>query len=72
MNCGEYLLLTPKERTEFIGKIGHACMSDSDLFAMGQLLIRKAERKGLFEGVVIAPASIETENNIEPPLNELT
>lgn len=70
-NCGEYLLLTPKERTEYIGKVLHAVMSDSTLFEAGKMIIRKAERKGLFEGVVIAPATIG-ENNITEPNNETT
>lgn len=63
-NCGEYLLLTPKERTEFIGKVLHAVMSDSLMYAAGQRIIKLAEKKGLYTGVTINP--------IEPPLNELT
>lgn len=63
MNCGEYLLLTPKERTEYIGRLIHSCMSDSLLFAAGQKIIKSAEKKGLFEGVIIAP-TIE-QNNID-------
>jgi len=69
MNCPEFQTMIPKERTEYIGSLVHACMSDSKLFAMGERIIKQAIRKGLFEGVVIAPIE---QNNISEPLNELT
>ena len=67
-NCGEYLLLTPKERTEYIGMLIHACQSDAKYFEMGQRIIKAATRKGIFEGVTINPIE---QNNINEPLNEV-
>ena len=67
MNCVEFQDLIPKERTEFIGELVHACMSDSKLYEMGQKIIRAAIRKGLFDGVTINPIEEITPepNNIE-------
>lgn len=60
MNCPEYQILTPKEKTEMIGKLLHAIQSDSTLFLEGSKLIKKAEKKGIFDGIIINPP-----NNID-------
>ena len=67
MNCVEFQDLIPKERTEFIGQLVHACTSDSKLFQMGERIIKQAIRKGLFDGVVINP--IAEVNNISESNN---
>lgn len=65
MNCQEYQQLTPLEKSQYIGELVHACISDSKYFKMGQKLIKQAQDKGLFEGVVINPPSTAPEI-IEP------
>lgn len=64
MLCKEFEALTPKERTEFIGEIVHACMNDSQLFAKGDAIRKAGRMRGLFEGVIINPAPpIDKETN---------
>lgn len=65
MNCPEFQELTPRERTEYIGKLLHAAMSDSKLFERGHLIIDAAEKKGLFTNVKINPPTNSPEI-IEP------
>jgi len=55
MNCHEFTNLLPKEKTEYIGSLIHACQSDSKLYEMGLRIIKQATKKGLFEGVSIHP-----------------
>lgn len=55
MNCNEFQELLPREKTEFIGSLIHACQSDSQLFLRGQNIIKAAQKKGLFDGVAIHP-----------------
>ncbi len=62
-NCDNYQQLTPKERTEYIGSLIHACISDERLFRTGEKLIKEAQKKGLFDGVVINPTT--EPNNID-------
>jgi len=57
MNCAEYQNLTPLEKSQYIGELVHACISDTKYFKMGEKLIKQAQDKGLFEGVVINPPS---------------
>jgi len=61
MICKEFELLTPLEKSNYIGSIAHACMNDADLFLAGQKLIERATRKGLFNQVIINP--VEPINN---------
>lgn len=56
MLCKEFEILTPKERTEYIGQLLHACMNDSGCFQIGEGIIKTGELKGLFIGVQINPA----------------
>lgn len=65
-NCKEYSDLLPIEKRDYIGSLIHACTNDSDLFLWGQTLIKKAIKKGLFDGVKINPdereINLSTEN----------
>jgi len=56
-NCEQYQNLAPLEKTQFIGELVHACISDPKFFKAGQKLIQQAKDKGLFDGVVINPPS---------------
>lgn len=60
--CTQYMELTPKERTEYIGKLLHSVQSSNELFMAGKRLIDKGERLGLYEGITINPAPIQTGN----------
>lgn len=53
MICPQFEELTPKEKTEFIGKLVHSVQSDPELYSMAHEIIKMAEEKGLFEGVKI-------------------
>ena len=55
MNCKEFQDMIPKERTEYIGELIHACMSDSKFFSVGKKIIKDATKMGLFAGVKINP-----------------
>lgn len=55
MNCKEFQDMIPKERTEYIGELIHACMSDSKFFSVGKKIIKDATKMGIFEGVTINP-----------------
>jgi hypothetical protein len=55
MICEEFEKLTPKEKTEFIGKVVHAIQSSTKLYLMGKEIIGLGEIQGLFEGVKILP-----------------
>jgi hypothetical protein len=55
MLCEKYLSLTPLERSTFIGKCIHAIQSDSKLFDDAAKMIERAEKRGLFTGVIINP-----------------
>lgn len=61
-NCSNYLMLSPKERVEMIGRIVHSLQSDNEIFNKCEMLIDRAERKGLFEGVTINPSDTIKEN----------
>jgi len=65
MNCENYLMLSNKEKMEMVGKIVHALQSDSETFNKVEMLIKKAERKGLFEGVTINPPTITPDQDNE-------
>ena len=54
-NCDKYQNMTPKERTEYVGSLIHSVISDDEIFEAGIRLIKKATKKGLFEGVKINP-----------------
>lgn len=66
MNCTTYQNLTPKEKTEFIGKLVHATQSSEYCYQLGQQLIKVGENQNVFEGVTINPAPPipDKENNI--------
>lgn len=68
MNCELYQKLSHKERVEMVGKIVHAMQSDDSLFCHVSDLIKIAERKGLFEDVVINPIG---DNTREPKINDI-
>ncbi len=61
MNCINYQTLTPKEKTDFIGKLLHAAQSDNGIFLSCEVLIQEAEQKGIYDGVIINPP-----NSTEP------
>jgi hypothetical protein len=60
MNCLNYLSLSDDEQRQYIGSLVHAVMSDDDLFSEGIKLIKKAGRKGKFDGVKIGSEIHET------------
>lgn len=55
MVCQSFEELTPKEKTEFIGEVVHAAISDEALYSMAQEIIRIGKIKGLFDRVKICP-----------------
>lgn len=63
MICKQFLDMTPLEQSTYMGKIVHAVQNCEQLFLEGEKLIRKAERKGLFNGVKINP--LDPPNNID-------
>lgn len=64
MNCLNYLALSDDEQRQYIGSLVHSVMSDDDLFLEGLKLIKRAERKGKFEGVKIGTETYEANNVI--------
>lgn len=56
MTCTNYLELSQKEKIEMIGKIVHIIQSDNETFNKALMLIKKAEQKGLLEGITINPS----------------
>lgn len=66
MNCNEFLELSEMDKAIYIGKLSHACMSDSVLFEAGKKLIERAERKGVFKDVKLFP---DHRNQILEPNN---
>ena len=58
MICEKYLNMTPLEQRNFIGALVHSVIHDELLFSEGEKLIKKAEKKGLFQGVTINPATV--------------
>jgi hypothetical protein len=63
MLCKKYDELSYFDKVTYIGELLHACQSDDLLFDEGNILITKAKSMGLFNGVVILPDHIKTENN---------
>ena len=63
MLCKKYDELSYFDKVTYIGELLHACQSDDLLFDEGNTLITKAKSIGLFNGVVILPDHIKTENN---------
>lgn len=61
----EYQQMTSLEKTEFIGKLLHACQSDNDIMKAAFGLIEIGERRGLFDNVKIMPDTKECLTNIE-------
>lgn len=59
MICPEYNAMTPLERKDYVGSLIHSVMSDGELLKMGQKMIKLAEKRGLFLGVVINPPTNE-------------
>lgn len=55
MNCPEFQELIPKEKTEYIGMVLHACMSHEKFYSIGLKIIKDATKMGLFQGVQINP-----------------
>lgn len=70
MNCQEYQKLTPLEKSNYVGSLIHACISDSKFYAIGEKLIQQAIKKGLFQNVVINPPSVAPE--LPNDKNEMT
>jgi len=62
MLCKKFSDLNSLERVLFIGELTHACMNDDKLKEMGDLIIKIAKDKGIFENVKILP---EDESNTE-------
>lgn len=61
MNCDNYTNLLPKERIDMIGKLIHATQSSNEIFNRAKVLIKQAEKMGLFEGVTINPPPVAPE-----------
>jgi hypothetical protein len=55
MICETFLKLTPLEQSTFIGQLVHSVQNDEDLLKKGKSIIFEAEKKGLFDGVIINP-----------------
>ena len=62
--CKSYDLLTPRERVKIIGEVIHCITNDEDAFKMAELLVRKCTKKGLFNGVIIAPVGGQIQGNL--------
>lgn len=60
MICKEFDELTPKEKTEYIGKLVHCVQQNSFLFQHGKRIIQKGEADGLFDKVIINPSDNDT------------
>lgn len=63
-NCKKYQMLSPKERIEMIGKAVHCLQNDQRSFLAIKDLIKVAEERGIFEGVVIMPTNEIKETEI--------
>lgn len=55
MLCESFYNLIPMEKRDYIGNIIHCVMNDEFLYLEGQKIIKKGQKKGLFEGVKINP-----------------
>jgi hypothetical protein len=62
MICPLYDSLSPLERVEMVGKICHAMQSDNSTFLQVAAIISLAERKGVFDNVVINPPETNISN----------
>jgi hypothetical protein len=51
MNCLSYRLLTPKEKTEFIGQLLHVVQSDEYSFSKAKKIIQRATTMGVLNDV---------------------
>lgn len=56
MNCASYIALTPKEKTELIGKLVHAVQNSEICFSAAQEIVELAEKKGIFNDVIVNPS----------------
>lgn len=63
MICKQYSELIPIEQRNYIGALVHSVMNDEGLFLEGVKLIKKAEKKGLFDGVLINPPNEPPDQN---------
>lgn len=54
-NCKEFMELTPLEKSNYIGSLVHIATNDSEIYLLGQKLIAKGIKKGLFQNVIINP-----------------
>lgn len=59
-NCVQYQSMTPKEKTEFIGKLVHLVQNDETSFSRARGMIIKGEEQGLLDDVVICPTYEES------------
>lgn len=58
--CSLYEQMTHREKTEFVGKLLHACQSSNLLLKEAQKLIKIAEESGLLDDVIILPVGEDT------------
>ncbi len=56
--CENYDLLSPHEKSIFIGELVHAVQSSDTLFNMAKGIIDKAMTLNLFDGVTFLPEQI--------------
>lgn len=64
MLCKKYESLSPIERITLIGSVIHCLQNDDKLFDVAIQMKELGLLKGLFEGVVINPSSIEMPEGI--------
>lgn len=64
MLCEKYENLTIPERIEKIGRVVHCLQNDDECFDYIECLIRMAEQKGVFSGVVINPKTNRNDYSI--------
>lgn len=57
MICEKYDTLTTREKIEFIGRLNHAVMNSDVMFDYASILVKTADRVGLFENVIINPGT---------------
>lgn len=55
MLCESFLNLNPLEQSTYIGKIVHLVSHDEQFYNEGLKLLKRGERKGIFNGVIINP-----------------
>lgn len=61
-NCENYQRLLPMERYEFVGKVVHALQNDNQSFHVMTAIVNDAQKRGVFNDVIINPPTEEPES----------